>query len=664
MKAKDVRRRVVISGVVPQVDGGRYPVKRTLGDRVTVYADVFCDGHDLVAGEVLYRRRSTKKWSAAPLEPLGNDHYRASFFVSDTGHWLFTIRGWVDRFGSWQRDLQARVSAGQDVGMDLEVGAGIIAAAAKRARGGDAKALRETVALLLSDESREKRTEAALADDLRKLAGAWPDRSTATRHDREVIVDVERDRAGFSAWYELFPRSTATEEGVHGTFDDLIARLPYVAELGFDVVYLPPVHPIGRIHRKGKNNNPTCAPGEIGSPWAIGADEGGHQAVHPDLGTLDDFNRVVAAARDLGMEIALDMAFQCAPDHPYAREHPEWFRHRPDGSIQYAENPPKKYQDIYPFDFDGEGAETLWKELRSVVMFWVDRGVRIFRVDNPHTKPFCFWEWLIREVRQVYPDTIFLAEAFTRPRVMEHLAKIGFTQSYTYFTWRESAAEMRQYLTELTRSEAVEFFRPNFWPNTPDILPGHLQDGGRPAFIARLVMAATLSSCYGIYGPAFELMERVAVARGSEEYIDSEKYQLRHWDLDRADSLKGIIARVNRIRNRNPALHGNRDLSFHETTNDQFLVYSKRSPDGGNVILVIVSFDPNYTHTGWVELDLPALGLHPEESFTVHDLLTDDRYSWRGSRNFVELNPDVLPAHVFEIHPDGRDEKDFEYYGD
>jgi len=477
-------------------------------------------------------------------------------------------------------------------------------------------------------------------------------------------VDVERKRAGFSAWYELFPRSTSLEPGLHGTFDDLIARLPYVAELGFNVVYLPPIHPVGRTHRKGKNNRPAAEPGDVGSPWAIGAEEGGHKSINPDLGTLSDFDRVIARTRELGMEIAIDMAFQCSPDHPYAKEHPEWFRHRPDGSIQYAENPPKKYEDIFPFEFEGEGAETLWRELLSVVMFWADRGVGIFRVDNPHTKPFRFWEWLLREVREAHPETIFLAEAFTRPKVMMHLAKIGFTQSYTYFTWRETAAEMREYLTELTTTEAVEYFRPNFWPNTPDILPGHLQDGGRPAFIARLAMAATLSSCYGIYGPSFELMERVARERGSEEYLDSEKYQLRHWDLDREDSLKNLITRVNRIRDRCPALHGNRGLTFHETTNESFLVYSKRSADGASVVLVVVTFDPNYTHSGWVELDLAALGLLPEESFTVHELLTDSRYSWRGSRNFVELNPDVLPAHIFEIHPDGRDEKDFEYYGD
>lgn len=664
MKAKEVRKRVIITGVAPQVDGGRYPVKRTVGDLVTVQADVFGDGHDLVAGELLFRREPTRKWSAVPLMPLGNDRHRASFVVNETGLWRFTIRAWVDRFGSWQRDLEARVAAEQDVGTDLQIGAAIVAAAAKRAKGADAKALQEAVAFLSSDEPQRKRSATALSDELRELVCSWPDRSAATRYDHEVIVDVERDRAGFSAWYELFPRSTATEPGVHGTFDDLIARLPYVADLGFNVVYLPPIHPIGRVHRKGKNNNPTCEPGDIGSPWAIGAEEGGHKAVHPELGTLEDFDRVVKSARELGMEIALDMAFQCAPDHPYAKEHPEWFRHRPDGSIQYAENPPKKYQDIYPFDFEGEGAEKLWKELLSVVMFWSDRGVRIFRVDNPHTKPFRFWEWLIREIRAVYPDTIFLAEAFTRPRVMEHLAKIGFTQSYTYFTWRESAAEMRQYLLELTRSETAEYFRPNFWPNTPDILPGHLQDGGRPAFIARLVMAATLSSSYGMYGPAFELMERVAVKRGSEEYMDSEKYQLRHWDLERKDSLRDLIARMNRIRDRNPALHDNRNLSFHSSSNDQFLVYSKRSADGQNVILVIVSFDPNYTHSGWVELDLPALGLLPEESFAVHDLLTDSRFSWRGSRNFVELNPDAMPVHLFEIHPDGRDEKDFEHYGD
>jgi starch synthase (maltosyl-transferring) len=661
---KDVARRVVISGVTPEVDGGRYPVKRVVGERVVVLADLFGDGHDLVAGELLYRPSTSRKWSAVPMTPLGNDRFRAEFTPSEIGLTRFTLKGWIDRFGSWQRDLAKRVGAKQDVTADLTIGAGLVAAAARRARGAAAKSLRSSAAFLGGEGPLADRTRAALDEELRTLVTAWPDRSAATRYDREVLVDVERERAGFSAWYELFPRSTAPEEGRHGTFDDLIERLPTIAEMGFDIVYLPPVHPIGQTHRKGANNNPVAKPGEIGSPWAIGSAEGGHQAVHPDLGTLEDFDRVVARARELELDIALDIAFQCSPDHPWATEHPEWFKHRPDGTIQYAENPPKKYEDIYPFDFECEDAPALWEELKEVVLFWAAHGVGVFRVDNPHTKPFAFWVWLIRGVRDQYPETIFLAEAFTRPRVMEHLGKIGFTQSYTYFTWRDTPREMREYLTELTRTPMVEYYRPNFWPNTPDILPAHLQDGGRPAFLARLVLAGTLSSCYGMYGPVFELLERVPRERGSEEYLNSEKYQLRHWDLDREDSLRPVITRLNRIRKGSPALHGNRSLTFHETTNDAFLVYSKASDDGENVLLVVVNMDPNYTHSGWVELDLGALGLAPEQSFVVHDLLSDDRFTWRGGRNFVELNPHVMPAHIFRIHPEGRDEKDFEYYGD
>jgi starch synthase (maltosyl-transferring) len=439
--------------------------------------------------------------------------------------------------------------------------------------------------------------------------------------------------------------------GRHGTFRDVIARLPYVAGMGFDVLYLPPIHPIGRTHRKGPNNTVVCGADDVGSPWAIGSSEGGHTAIHPLLGSFRDFRRLVAAAREHGLEIALDIAFQCSPDHPWVRRHPDWFRKRPDGTIQYAENPPKKYQDIYPLDFASPDWPGLWAACRDVIRFWIGEGVRIFRVDNPHTKPFDFWEWLIREIRRKHPDVLFLSEAFTRPKVMHRLAKLGFTQSYTYFAWRNGAWELREYLTELTRTEAAEFFRPSFWPNTPDILTEIHQTGGRPAFAARFVLAATLASAYGIYGPAFELGENRPLVPGKEEYLDSEKYQIRHWDLDRPGSLRDLIARVNRIRREHPALQRNDGLLFFTADNEQLLCYAKRTDDRSDVILVVVNLDPHRVQAGWVTLDPGAIGVAPEAPFEVHDLLTGARYPWRGPRNYVELDPRDRPAHVFHVRP-------------
>ena len=449
---------------------------------------------------------------------------------------------------------------------------------------------------------------------------------------------------------------------MHGTFADCEARLPYVAAMDFDVLYLPPIHPIGVTERKGPNNRARATADDVGSPWAIGADAGGHKAVHPPLGTLDDFRRLVARAEELGMEIALDLAFQCSPDHPYVREHPEWFLHRPDGSIQYAENPPKKYQDIYPFNFDSEAWRELWAELKSVVEFWIAQGVRIFRVDNPHTKPFAFWEWLIGEVRRERPDVIFLAEAFTRPGPMYRLAKLGFSQSYSYFAWRNTKSELTDYFTELAAAPLAEFFRPNLWPNTPDILTEYLQFGGRAAFMVRLVLAATLGASYGIYGPAFELMEHAAREAGSEEYLDSEKYELRHWDLERADSLRDFIARVNRIRRDNPALQSNRSLKFHSIDNEALIAYSKTSRDGRQAVLVVANLDPHHAQSGFLDIDLPSIGLAAEQAFQAHDLLSGARYLWNGPRNYVALDPQRSPAHIYRIRHHVRSERDFDYF--
>jgi starch synthase (maltosyl-transferring) len=490
-----------------------------------------------------------------------------------------------------------------------------------------------------------------------------PDRAHETGFDRELEVFAEPERARFSAWYELFPRSCSPDPDRHGTLADVERLLPRIAGMGFDVLYLPPVHPIGREHRKGRNNAVTAAPGDLGSPWAIGAGEGGHTAVLPELGTVEDVRRLAATARDgHGIELALDIAFQCAPDHPWVSEHPEWFRARPDGTIQYAENPPKKYQDIYPFDFETPAWRELWEALRDVVLFWIDQGVRIFRVDNPHTKPFAFWEWMIAEVKRDHPEVLFLSEAFTRPKVMYRLAKLGFSQSYTYFAWRNARWEIVEYFTELTRAPVRDFFRPNLWPNTPDILTEHLQHGGRPAFVGRLVLAATLGASYGIYGPPYEAFEGRAREPGSEEYLDSEKYQIRRWEVDRPDSLHDVIARVNRIRRQNPALQSDRGLRFHGTDNDQLIAYSKSDPESGNVVLVIANLDPHHVQSGFTDLDLDALLVDADAGYQAHDLLGDARYLWHGPRNYVELNPHVLPAHVFAIRRRSRSERDFDYY--
>ena len=651
------RQRVVVEGVNPEIDGGRFPAKAVVGDPFVVEADVFADGHEVLRCLLLYRtNQRKKKWHTAEMEFVANDQWRASFTPDAPGRCVYTVEAWVDRYGTWLRDLAKRLDAGQDVSVDLLIGAQRIDEAAEAARGRDAERLAEAAASLRAGAKRPGGGEAAEASKLlprlegavRKLVRRNDPRRFVVRHPRELEVVVDRKRAAFSAWYEFFPRSTGSH-GEHGSFRTAADFLPYVADMGFDIVYLPPIHPIGRKHRKGRNNSPTAEPGDIGSPWAIGAEEGGHTAVHPALGSLEDFRTFRERAEELGLEVALDVAFQAAPDHPWVAEHPEWFTSRPDGTIQYAENPPKKYEDIYPIDFQSEDWRGLWKELKGVFEFWMDQRVRVFRVDNPHTKSFRFWEWCIGELRERDPGVIFLSEAFTRPKVMYQLAKLGFTQSYTYFTWRNHAWELRTYMEQLTSPPVRDFFRPNFWPNTPDILSETLQHGGRSGFMMRLVLAATLTSNYGIYGPAFELLEHVAREPGSEEYLNSEKYQLRDWELDRADSLRDFIARMNLIRRENPALQRNDYLTFHDVDNDVILAYSKRSADGENVVLTIVSLDPHHRHSGWTDLDLQALGLEHEESFQVHDLLAGGRFGWHGSRNYLELDPHVSPAHVFRI---------------
>ena len=648
-KPNEGRCRAVIENVEPQLNCGLFPIKRIVGDLVAVEADVFGDGHDHVRARLLWKQDGSSSWQSAEMQALGNDRWRAEFPVTKVGRYRYTLVGEIDHFETWQSDLKKRVEAKQDLDVPFATGALLLEQVRPRATKEDSAKLAAWATKLRSGDPTT--VAFALQDELRAMVHRYPDPALETWYDHELEIVVDRERAGFSAWYELFPRSWSTTPGKRGTLRDVARRMDYVAEMGFDVLYFPPVSPIGRSFRKGKNNSVEAAPGDEGSPWAIGSTEGGHTAIHPALGTLKDFADVVKRAKQLKMEVALDIAFQCAPDHPWVTEHPDFFKKRPDGSIQYAENPPKKYQDIYPLDFESSNWEGLWDALKGVFSFWMDQGVKIFRVDNPHTKAFPFWQWVIPELKAKDPDVLFLAEAFTRPRVMERLAKLGFSQSYTYFTWRDTKEELTQYLLELTTTEVKEYFRPNFWPNTPDILPGHLQTGGLPAFRSRLVMAATMTSNYGIYGPAFELGENTPVRPGSEEYLNSEKYEIKTWDLEIPLSLRPLITRLNKIRRENRALQSNERLHFHPTDNPSLLCYSKGTADGSNLILVVVNLDSFYVQTGWIDLDLNVLGLRPGDTFEVYDLLTDRSYSWRGSRNYVALRPAEMPAHLFRVAP-------------
>jgi starch synthase (maltosyl-transferring) len=665
------RERPVIAAVRPQVDGGRRPAKAAIGDSVVVEADAFAEGHDVLTCDLRYRADGAQRWSSVPMVSLGNDRWRGEFPVTAMGNYRFVVQAQVDPFLTWRRDLQIRIDAGQDVALELLVGAELIDAGARRARSAEQRLLSvasadlwTNVRGLESDVSEEVASwtgasnlgELVISEKLAQLMHRWGDPDQSSTSDALPVV-ADREKARFSTWYEMFPRSASPDPGRHGTLADVRAKLPYVAHLGFDVLYLPPIHPIGRAGRKGRDGATAAAPGEPGSPWAIGASEGGHKAVHPELGTIDEFRDLVTAAATRGIDVAIDLAFQASPDHPWVEEHPQWFRHLPDGTIRYAENPPKRYEDIYPLDFNTPDWQALWAELLDVVRFWVAQGVKVFRVDNPHTKPFAFWEWMIRLVRAENPEVIFLSEAFTRPKVMQHLAKVGFTQSYTYFTWRNTKWEIETYLTELTMTDVADYFRPNFWPNTPDILHESLQTGGRAAFLSRLVLAATLGASYGIYGPAFELQEHLPRSTGSEEYSHSEKYEIRSWDLARPDSLSEFIARVNKIRRDHVALQANDTLHFHWVDNEQIIAYSKTRAAAGpggpgagrDVIVAIVSLDHVRVQSGWVGLDLAALGIDPTRPYVMQDLLTGARYEWQGPDNFVMLDPTGLAAHLFSV---------------
>jgi starch synthase (maltosyl-transferring) len=668
----DGPRRVVIDAIRPAVDGGRYPVKRTVGDRMWVEADILIDGHDRLAAVLLYRRRGESVWRETALQPVGatpgqadDDVWRGEFLVDALGTWEYTVSAWVDGWATWGWGLRRKLEAGQGIELELREGSALAEAASVRAAAagnpGQATELQRLARDLAGNgaasdsDSARARAAIGLEASADALLRAHADRARATTQDPPLPLTVDPIRARFSSWYELFPRSTGAG-GQHGTFRDAEARLGYIAEMGFDVVYLPPIHPIGHTHRKGPDNRLHAEPGDPGSPWAIGGAEGGHRAIHPALGTLDDFHHFVDAARQHGLQVALDIAFQTSPDHPYVAAHPEWFVHRADGSVQYAENPPKKYQDIYPFAFAGAGWEDLWQELRGVFLHWIAQGITIFRVDNPHTKPIPFWRWCIQTIKERHPEVIFLAEAFTRPKIMYALAKVGFSQSYTYFTWRTTKEEITRYLRSLTDSPVKEYFRPNFWPNTPDILPEHLQLGTRATFIARAVLAATLSPSWGIYGPAYELQERVA-REGAEEYAGNEKYQLREWDLGRTDNLRPVLRRLNQIRRDSPELQQLAGTVFHDTDNPQLICYSR-----GSALLVVVNLDPHHRQEGWLSLDAAAVGLRADTRFQVHDLVGDARYLWDGPRAFVSLDPAVMPAQIFRLHQLVRSERTFEYY--
>ncbi len=708
MKPSEGRKRILIEEIQPTVDYGRYPAKRVLGDTITVTAAIFGDGHDHVAARLLYRHHAQRKWNSVPFREINNDRWFATFPAGSPddaarlGLWRFTIEAWVDHFDTWVHDLVKRLAAqpvpglaedqtgsvlrlserslpagvermpagdsGQDIPLAFRIGANHIDAAASRAKAADARKLTAAAAALraLADQNLPVyddplTPEGILNPSLIALVEKYPDLAFATKHPIEFPLWIDRERARFSSWYELFPRS-AGPAGQHGTLRDVAARVPEIAAMGFDVLYLPPIHPIGDAFRKGKNNSVTPQPDDVGSPWAIGnmhtgSPEGGHTSILPALGGFSDFDDLLNATRAHHLDLALDIAFQCSPDHPWVAQHPAWFNHRPDGTIQYAENPPKKYQDIYPLNFESTDWRGLWDALYGVFMFWIKRGVRIFRVDNPHTKAFPFWEWCIAKIQRSAPDTIFLAEAFTRPHVMYALAKRGFTQSYTYFTWRTTKSELQSYFEEICNPPVSEFFRPNIWPNTPDILHAQFQVedlAQRSAvFRQRIILATTLSANYGIYGPAYELLEGRATKpapgkTSSEEYLDSEKYQIRNWDRSSPGSIAPLITRLNHIRRDNPALQRNENLHFHAIPNDSLLVYSKSTGDHTNTILTVVNLDPLNTQSSMVELAMDKLNLPWDATYTVEDLLTQAQYTWHGPSNYVSLSP-AATAHIFRI---------------
>ncbi len=635
--------RIVIENVLPQLDSGAYFIKRVVGQTVKITADVFADGHDIIECCVKYRHESDKHWREVRMQPLGNDAWTANFEVEKQGYYSYFVEGWIDYALNWQHGTGRKIQDNQHVKSELLEGAEYVKVI-KASDASEKEYLKAAAKYFTSEKDYDKAIAVATSGDLTEIFKKYPARFLKNQ-SIELQVYVDRKKALFSTWYEFFPRSASSVEGKHGTFKDCEKLLPRVAEMGFDTLYFPPIHPIGEVNRKGKNNATNAQPGDVGSPWGIGSQYGGHKSVHPQLGTLNDFKSLVKKAKSLGIEIAMDYALQAAPDHPYVKDFPQWFKWRPDGTVQYAENPPKKYQDIQPIYFESGDWKNLWKELLDVALFWVEEcGIRVFRVDNPHTKPFYFWGWLIAEVKKKHPDVLFLAEAFTRPKIMHELAKQGFTQSYTYFTWRNSKAELIEYVNELTQTSQKEFYRPNFWPNTPDINPYPLQSANEAIHLQRYFLAATLSSSVGIYGPVYEYMQSAALP-GKEEYLDSEKYEFVKWDWTIQNKLTHVIAKINQIRYQHPSLQQTNNIQFCDADNDHIIAYHKWDDNREDQTLMIVSLDPYYSKQAMVRLPVENIGNEP---ITVIDLITGNSYNWDKEWNFVELHP-ALPFHLFKI---------------
>ncbi len=641
------QQRVIIENVSPELDAGRFAVKAFVGDTIRVEADIFLDGHDVLAARLLYKYSSDETWTEKTMNFVNNDRFEASFEVSKNGLYSYTIEAWVDHSATWEHEIEMKIKDGQQVNVELLVGANILDKMAKVANKEDKATLKSYAKIFRDKEAYHEAVAIATSNQMREWIHQYPDKQNVSSY-KTLKLWVDREKAAFSSWYSMFPRSASSKVNTHGTFKDVEENvLPRLKSLGFDVLYVPPIHPIGKQFRKGKNNSTTCQEGEPGVPYGIGSELGGHTAILPELGTLDDLKHLIATCQSMDIELAMDLAIQCSPDHPWAKEHPEWFKIRPDGTIQYAENPPKKYQDIYPINFESENWQGLWEELKEVIMTWADWGIRIIRVDNPHTKAFGFWEWVIAEVQAVYPDMIFLAEAFTKPKVMAQLAKLGYTHSYTYYTWRNTKAELIGYMNELTKTEQSLYMRPNFWPNTHDILPWCLQTGLEPMFIIRYFMAATLSSNYGVFGPVYEYMISEGNA-GKEEYKNSEKYEIRHWDWQMENKLTHIIRLTNKARKENSALQRTNNITFCDIQNDNVLAYLKTHPNG-NRILCVVNLNPSTTQSGVVKIPLNLIYKHPDQEYLVHDLLTGNKYVWRGESNFIELDPHIMPMHLFRI---------------
>lgn len=641
------QKRVVIDAVKPQINCGEFFIKRIVNEIVNVDAHVLVDGHDVIAASVLYKHEKERKWSEARMHHVVNDEWKASFTVEKQGFYSYMVEGWVDYALNWQHGIERKIDDSQHVKSELLEGIEYLKPLLKKATATEKDYIEHCIAIFGNENQYDNAIAEAKSERLHDIFYKYPEKQLANQ-SKELQIYVDRKKALFSTWYEFFPRSSSENEGEHGTFKDCERLLPRIANMGFDTLYFPPVHPIGEVNRKGKNNTTEAKDGDVGSAWGIGSKHGGHKDIHPQLGSVEDFKTLVKKAKDLNIEIAMDYALQAAPDHPWVKDHPEWFKWRPDGTVQYAENPPKKYQDILPIYWESNDYKNLWKECLDTLLYWIDCGINVFRVDNPHTKPYYFWNWAIAEVKKKHPDVIFLAEAFTKPKVMQQLAKQGYTQSYTYFTWRNTKHELIEYITELTQTDQREYMRPNFWPNTPDINPYHLQGANESKYIQRYVLAATLSSNIGIYGPVFEQMIDEAIP-GKEEYYMSEKFEVKHYNWEIENKLTTIISKVNAIRHQHEALQQTNNIKFCHVENDNLMAFYKWNDSKTDELLIIISLEQYYSQQGTVQLPLQELGVHQGQQITVNDLVTGSSYNWYNEWNFIELHP-TLPFHIFKIN--------------